>query len=73
MEMPHNDYPLKYAALGIAVLLIVLSSLILRSNRRKLPLPPGPKALPIVGNVFDVPHIKPWIVYGEWAKKYSMI
>ncbi|KAJ3754463.1 cytochrome P450 [Lentinula raphanica] len=40
-------------------------------NRRKLPLPPGPKRLPIVGNALDYPTVHPWIKYAEWSRDYG--
>jgi len=42
-------------------------------NPRRLPLPPGPKGWPVIGNLFDALAIKlPWITYAEWGKKYGM-
>ncbi|KAG1821681.1 cytochrome P450 [Suillus subaureus] len=40
---------------------------------RGLPLPPGPKRLPILGNVFDLNVYEPWLTYTNWAKKYGDI
>lgn len=37
----------------------------------RLPLPPGPKRLPIVGNMFQMPLVKPWETYMEWSRKYG--
>jgi hypothetical protein len=42
-------------------------------NPNGLPLPPGPKGYPLVGNVFDMPFDKPWVVYDEWRKTYGKI
>ncbi|KAJ3526568.1 hypothetical protein NMY22_g10111 [Coprinellus aureogranulatus] len=42
-----------------------------RRNPRRLPLPPGPRGLPIIGNVMDIPKEHPWIGYNELCKKYG--
>ena len=42
-----------------------------RANPNGLPLPPGPKGYPLIGNLFDMPIDKPWLVYDEWCKTYG--
>jgi hypothetical protein len=44
---------------GLAYLVLVLTS------RRRLPYPPGPKRLPIVGNLFSLPSREEWVTYGK--------
>ena len=36
-----------------------------------LPLPPGPKGYPLIGNLFDMPLQSPWVVYDEWRRTYG--
>lgn len=33
--------------------------------------PPGPVALPIIGNVLDMPKSQEWLKAAEWAKTYG--
>ena len=40
-------------------------------NPNGLPLPPGPKGYPVIGNLFDMPVDKAWVVYDEWRKTYG--
>ena len=40
-------------------------------NPNGLPLPPGPKGYPLIGNLFDMPAQKSWVVYDEWGKIYG--
>ncbi|KIJ57025.1 hypothetical protein M422DRAFT_102712, partial [Sphaerobolus stellatus SS14] len=37
----------------------------------RLPLPPGPKALPLLGNALDLPSTREYLKYAEWGKQYG--
>ena len=43
------------------------------SNPKRLPLPPGPKGYPLIGNLFESPVISPWLVYEEWCRTYGKL
>ncbi|KAG1807773.1 CyP450 monooxygenase [Suillus subaureus] len=38
-----------------------------------LPLPPGPRSLPFIGNIGDIDVVHPWRTYSEWKDKYGPI
>ncbi|KAJ7463862.1 cytochrome P450 [Mycena galericulata] len=40
-------------------------------TRAKLPLPPGPRKLPLLGNLFNIPSRRPWEAYMAWSKLYK--
>ena len=42
-----------------------------RSPVTNLPLPPGPRPLPIIGNLLDIPAGSNWEKYRQWAKEYG--
>ncbi|KAG1878398.1 cytochrome P450 [Suillus tomentosus] len=43
------------------------------AKKNRAPYPPGPRGLPLVGNLRDMPHVKPWLTFTEWGKKYGDI
>ncbi|KAF9468084.1 cytochrome P450 [Collybia nuda] len=63
----------------LAVVLLVLTVFILgyQRLRNRVPrgtrLPPGPKGLPIVGNVFDMPKENAWLTYANWSVTFGDI
>ncbi len=59
-------------AIGGSIILAV--GFYIWSNIRRvwsLSLPPGPRGLPFLGNVFDMPVEKPWLTFKRWADDYG--
>ena len=60
-------------------ILVLVSSLvaflIIRDFRRRrgLPYPPGPRPLPLMGNLFDIPKKFSWYSYLRFSKKHGKI
>ncbi|KAI0066588.1 cytochrome P450 [Artomyces pyxidatus] len=59
--------------IALAVLTLLIATFDQQRRRRSLRHPPGPPALPILGNLFDVPRESSWLTYTEWAKVYGDI
>ena len=65
-------YPyFKLAALLFSVMLFRQLKKARDGNPNGLPLPPGPKGYPLIGNLFNMPVHRPWVVYDEWRKTYG--
>ncbi|EEB89177.1 hypothetical protein MPER_12751 [Moniliophthora perniciosa FA553] len=41
------------------------------SGRRKGPFPPGPKKMPLIGNLLDMPTNFEWETYDKWCKEFD--
>jgi hypothetical protein len=41
------------------------------TKKSTAPYPPGPQGWPLIGNILDMPRIKPWLTFTEWGKKYG--
>ncbi|OBZ76387.1 O-methylsterigmatocystin oxidoreductase [Grifola frondosa] len=60
---------LDIAVVGLVVLL--LNRIFVR--RRVGPLPPGPKGLPLIGNVLDMPTSHEWKTFAKWGDRWGDI
>lgn len=63
------DQMLLAAALVGAALLIFLKSRI----RPRLLLPPGPRKLPLIKNLLDIPKHSEWEAFLDWGKQYGTV
>ncbi|KAJ8462758.1 hypothetical protein ONZ51_g10697 [Trametes cubensis] len=63
--------------LNITEVLLVLFPLVLvfifylRCEHGRKSLPPGPRGVPFLGNVFDIPQDQPWVVFSKISKQYG--
>ncbi|KAF7789486.1 hypothetical protein EIP86_000432 [Pleurotus ostreatoroseus] len=55
--------------LALACTIAYLGSLSRKARRARLP--PGPPSIPIVGALFSLPTVRPWITFNEWSQKYG--
>ncbi|THU89650.1 cytochrome P450 [Dendrothele bispora CBS 962.96] len=58
---------------GVIILLVtfIVTLRYVSSRNKSTRLPPGPRGLPILGNVFQLDTERPWVTYGKWKKRYG--
>ena len=64
------------SALDVLVLVTSISAFIaIRNNQRRqgVPYPPGPRPLPLIGNLLDIPKEFSWLSYNQLSEKYGMV
>ncbi|EKM48702.1 uncharacterized protein PHACADRAFT_202500 [Phanerochaete carnosa HHB-10118-sp] len=66
MTLDTASLPLIPLAIGIVCLFVAVLN---RPGRRRLP--PGPKGLPILGNILDAPKEHEWRTFQEWGRTYD--
>ncbi|KAH9887974.1 cytochrome P450 [Cubamyces lactineus] len=63
--------PLEAVLVLLAISIILIALLSRGRGRARVPLPPGPPGIPLVGNVFDIPHEQAWVAYWDLSKRYG--
>jgi len=58
---------------SIAAVFILYRFILKRGSRgaSHLPLPPGPKGRPLIGNLRDLPSNLEWETYHQWCKEFG--
>ena len=54
--------------LAASLISITVYVLLRRKRRHPLPFPPGPKSLPVIGNLRDIPFKYQWFTYEKWGR-----
>ncbi|KAK0478627.1 cytochrome P450 [Armillaria luteobubalina] len=60
-------------AIAVALVSLALASRMLFTTCVSATFPPGPKGLPFIGNIFDMPSEKEWHTFTRWGEKYGKI
>ena len=56
-------------ALAGGCVVYLLSRILTKDRNTRLP--PGPKKLPVIGNLLDLPSERQWETYAQWSKQYG--
>ena len=65
--MPYS--PTLLDAVAVLVAAILLNRLF--AKKPAGPLPPGPKGLPIIGNMLEMPTSHEWRTFGQWGERWG--
>ncbi|KAI0040385.1 cytochrome P450 [Auriscalpium vulgare] len=57
----------------LAGIVLWLVKTILSSQRSSASLPPGPKGLPLLANLLDLPQKEQWKTFADWGRRYGPI
>lgn len=67
-------YYIDTTILGILAFLVLHNLNQRRKNASRLPFPPGPPPLPVIGNLLDIPVTvdEPWKSYAAFSQRYGL-
>ncbi|KAI0771956.1 cytochrome P450 [Trametes elegans] len=68
--MAYTPTLLDAAAILVAVILL---NRFFNTKKRQGPLPPGPKGLPVIGNLLDMPASHEWRTFAQWGQRWGDI
>jgi hypothetical protein len=63
--------PVLTTVTGVVTSLLCVALISRWTRRDSLPLPPGPRGLPLLNNLLDVPKHHPWVQYAKWGREYG--
>ena len=62
--------------ISIYIFLVLVAFSILKAlfrSIRRISLPPGPKGLPLVGNILDMPVEREWLTFARWGEVWGSL
>lgn len=65
--------PLTLLDIALATLAVVLLKTIIARSKQRARYPPGPKGLPVIGNVLQMPKDREWLTFAQWGEQFGNI
>ena len=70
--------PVVFQSLTLDILILVFSLTAFSAiydyqRRRGVPYPPGPRPLPLIGNLLNIPKEFSWLTFSQLSNKHGMV